>query len=357
MHVQRSGWKPILSTMIFAATVPPLILAVAAVGASGLPLPNLVADPPENVTLESINDQAGKPRLLVRFDGFIHNRGPGALEVRGGERKGRVMKARQWVRGLDGVFKPVDPPSGIPLSLVYETADGHNHWHLKNAARYTLWNSSRRTVVATAGKVGFCLEDNEAASGSGNVDPRYTNDSNRFCHKGKPNVPRITEGISPGWRDVYARNLPFQWVDASDVAPGRYWLGAEVDPKHSIRESNPNNPVAFASAPVVIDGYTAQSATFADLVTDAPSPVLLDADVAGVPGPRAFRIIAPPAHGHLDARTGERRTDPVVTYTPDDKFRGTDHFTYVALDATSPFPLHPQIATVTLRVGTTYIAE
>ena len=46
-----------------------------------------------------------------------------------------------------------DPP------IIWEPEDGHDHWHLKNAARYSLWNSDKTAEVAPALKVGFCLID------------------------------------------------------------------------------------------------------------------------------------------------------------------------------------------------------
>ena len=49
------------------------------------------------------------------------------------------------------------------------------------------------------------------------------------------------EGISRGWRDFYPGDLPFQWIDVSDVVPGRYRLGGEVDPDNFVAESNEAN--------------------------------------------------------------------------------------------------------------------
>ena len=45
------------------------------------------------------------------------------------------------------------------------------------------------------------------------------------------------EGISPGWRDVYDRELAFQWVDASEVLPGEYWLREDIDPTGVIKQT------------------------------------------------------------------------------------------------------------------------
>src|SRR4030095_10043890 len=49
------------------------------------------------------------------------------------------------------------------------------------------------------------------------------------------------QGISVGWADVYSQSLPDQWIDVTDVAPGRYWLEVVADPDNQIVESNEEN--------------------------------------------------------------------------------------------------------------------
>ncbi|HEV3095030.1 MAG TPA: lysyl oxidase family protein [Solirubrobacteraceae bacterium] len=55
---------------------------------SGL-IPNLVADPPDHVRIETSADEgglsktAGESKLLLRFNGYVHNDGKGALDIRG----------------------------------------------------------------------------------------------------------------------------------------------------------------------------------------------------------------------------------------------------------------------------------
>ena len=46
---------------------------------------------------------------------------------------------------------------------IYETADGHNHWHLRAAMRYALYDSGKSVEVAPSQKVGFCLIDSPAS--------------------------------------------------------------------------------------------------------------------------------------------------------------------------------------------------
>src|SRR3978361_665941 len=52
-----------------------------AAGSTAL-LPDLVADPPDGIELAT-DSSTGTNRLLLRFNGYIHNKGPGAVDFRG----------------------------------------------------------------------------------------------------------------------------------------------------------------------------------------------------------------------------------------------------------------------------------
>src|SRR3954469_6922206 len=56
--------------------------AARAAGPTDL-LPDLVADPPANPYLEVHDYGNGQQDLLLRFDGYVHNAGTGALDVEG----------------------------------------------------------------------------------------------------------------------------------------------------------------------------------------------------------------------------------------------------------------------------------
>jgi Big-like domain-containing protein/lysyl oxidase len=149
---------------------------------------------------------------------------------------------------------------------------------------------------------------------------------------------------------VYHNRLAFQWVDVSEVQPGSYWLRSEVDPDGVILESGEANQPAWSAEPAVIPGYVAQTLTGA-IQPGQTARVMLGADRFGGPGPVAYRIVSGPANGTLDAAAGQWRSDPGLTYTPAPGFEGTDTFTYMAHDASSPYPSSPAVATVTIRVG------
>src|SRR6476469_6986943 len=100
-------------------------------------LPDLVADAPQRQIVSSYTYPDGTQALPLRFDGYVHNIGPGPFEIRATGRSGSTMTdVRQYVRTEAGSFVRSEPPPGPP-TVLYETGDGHNHWHLKNIARYS----------------------------------------------------------------------------------------------------------------------------------------------------------------------------------------------------------------------------
>src|SRR5947209_1892850 len=85
-----------LRAVLAAMTLAVLLLALGAPAhlatASGATLlPNLVADPPDTQSLATDNS-TGTPRLLLRFNGYIHNKGPGAVDFRGSREAPKVSQ-------------------------------------------------------------------------------------------------------------------------------------------------------------------------------------------------------------------------------------------------------------------------
>ena len=313
-------------------------------------LPDLVADAPARPIIQTYSHPDGTTHLLLRFDGFVHNQGVGAFEIRGSQPVGTEMTVTaQRVYRSDGSFfddTSRDPP------IIWEPEDGHDHWHLKNAARYSLWNSDKTAEVAPALKVGFCLIDSTRIETHGPSTRVYTTAANNFCGQDEPARPSIVEGVSAGWRDLYDRTLAFQWVDITDVQPGVHWLRAEIDPDDIVRESNEVNAGTFATASSTIPGYRAKPVSAGVVsasgpTTDQPRHRL----VRNASARAAFRIIAPPRHGRLSQASGPTFSSASVVYTPDPGWVGPDTFTYEARDSANTFPRYPADAAVTLNVG------
>ncbi len=342
--------------MAFAGVI---VVGVAALGlaraATGVgpaeALPDIVSDAPTSPRFESYTDATNTNRLLLRFNGYVHNQGTGPLEIIGRTPvSGTMSTTGQRIYDTSGAFLREDT-TRKPL-LIYETADGHNHWHLRAAMKYALYNEAKSVEVAPAQKVGFCLVDSEHVDVAGPTNALYL--LGTFCQKNNPTAPSVSMGISPGWRDWYSSTLAFQWVDVSEVQPGTYWLGATADPNDSVLESNEsNNGTAFASAATAIPGFVAQPVSVTNVVSGQAQQVTLGAtSFGGVSvANRRFKIVTAPSHGTLDQPVGTAFSSATVTYTPTPGYSGADSFKYAAADATSAFPIAPAAATVTLSAA------
>ena len=330
-------------------------------------LPNLVADPPEKISLGvSETSPTGQPetKLLLRFDGYVHNTGPGALDIRGS--RSAPPDPKDLTLPHMSVFQRIyeyettagPPPTGeevphkdepIGAVMEYVEADGHEHWHLQHVAYYSLWNSSKTAEVAPAQKVGFCLDDSEHVESSVGPPSKVYADTvppyRQFCQQGKPAATSVFEGVSAGWRDLYSASLAFQWVDASDVLPGEYWLREEVNPEHTITEEGTGSKIAYATERTVIPGYNAIAQT-RSTEFEQPINLIFASKKSGEPeAAPQYQIEETPKHGTLAQIEGNK-----TVYTPTAGFSGSDSFTFSAHDPNSSFPLHPAVATVAISV-------
>lgn len=315
---------------------------------SPLLYPDLVSDPPGNSRLE-IYDDGTTERLLMRFDGFVHNAGAGALELRGTDPVDRHMThVIQRVYRGDG--SSADSANTPTPQLIFETNDDHFHWHFMHASRYSMWDDARAAEVGPASKVGFCLGDSQRRE-SQVTTPTYTAN----CGHGDEAAPEVAMGVSAGWRDYYSSFLALQWVDASDVRPGRYWMRSDVDPDGLVVESQEANEPGWAANATVIPGYVVDGLA-GGVAADSPSQVDLPATKWGTPGAAEYRVVDAPQHGQLSVPVDQPFSAATLTYTPDAGYRGADSFKYEARDATSSYPIHPSSASAVLDVGGAHAA-
>lgn len=329
-------------------------------------LPDLVSDPPESAgQTHAVVTPEGDELLALTFGGYVANLGSGPLEL-----AGNPQLADPEDPTSHGVWQNVLSESGEWVRLAkppvrYETSDGHSHFHLLEIVAYSLWDETGTVPIKPGAKVGFCLLDFEelGARHPGPPAQRYSEADVADCMAYRPDATALRMGISEGWRDYYGPEVPFQWVDVSDVAPGRYRVGAEADPFDIVAESDEaNNGLALAGPVSVVPGFVAQPQVAR---TDPGAAVRIELGSArfGQPGPIGHRIVDFPENGTL--RTGydfavndpdgfarQGFFSPVVTYTPDDGFAGVDKFTFAAFDAWRPqYPTNPVIATVTVDVS------
>jgi hypothetical protein len=381
----RAGVSAVFGSLLGLCLAMPAAPALAAEPQ----LPNLVADPPSGMILETSTTEdgltkAGEAKLLLRFTGYVHNKGPGAVDFRGRREAPKVSqttteeveRAREKEEGLPQKTEQelATPPMQVlqrlfttpagseeknierahvdqasPGEMIYVSADGHHHWHLQRVAKYSLWNAAKTAEVAPAQKVGFCLEDSEhvestvgpgSAVYADNVSPFRD-----FCQRYRPNATSLFEGISPGWRDVYERELAFQWVDASDVLPGEYRLREDVNPLGFIKETGGANTPAYATKATIIPGFDALAQATSAQAGEAATVTLTSKAWNDSATPK-YTLVSQPQHGTLEATS----TSSQLIYRPAAGFTGQDSFTFEASDPNSPFPHHPAIATVSIEI-------
>jgi Lysyl oxidase len=114
------------------------------------------------------------------------------------------------------------PPAGVSDDR-FAWSPCHLHHHVIGYAVYELRDASGAVVGGR--KQAFCLQDTQQLR-AGWPSHGY------FCSN---------QGLSAGWADVYSRNLPCQWIDVTDVAPGMYTLAVRVNPTGGFPDSDPTN--------------------------------------------------------------------------------------------------------------------
>jgi hypothetical protein len=333
-------------------------------------LPDLVADAPENLQFQRFQQGSAPPSLQLRFDGFVHNAGPGILEILGtnpdsGPNPRMQTVVQREYAGPTTASAYRDVPIQPTPRVQYQAADGHQHFHLWDVAQYFLAGTGESSTDLSFAKasIGFCIVDVEPVEANSDSVPQFTRSANNYCQWNNPGAQSVFMGLSPGWRDVYIAALPFQDIDVSDVEPGPYRIASVVDPLGMFQETNKaNNRSAAGSDPrLVIPGYVPLDDT---LAANSPAPVLLSlpsqkytSTLSGAenPGPPQYLITSAPRHGSLeylglDGATANGWNDGRFAYVPALGFQGRDSIRFAVRDSAQPdFPYEKPQAQITIN--------
>jgi len=325
-----------------------------------LTFPDLIPAPATSLRLDE-NVDGGIRALRLGFDGYVRNAGPGALEVRG-----RIPQPGAPTNEMLDTFQRVYRGTGAPDELgfrdlrrdprprlVFETTDGHDHFHLKDAVTYELRGEGIRLAGAKQ-TVGFCLQDTVPFMSGGSSQPFYTDPETNRCGFNQPTAPEVKMGVQAKWQDMYQVFVPFQWIDVSEVPPGTYQLLEVVDPTDVVAENVETNNVG-GSVEVQIAGFrglprTIRTRGAGRLEIDLPTE-RIENDLEGRPvvGSPEFRISEPPKHGYLVGSTSEWSADGTATYVATDRSGRTDTFHFQVRDANfRAFPREAYEATITI---------
>ena len=98
---------------------------------------------------------------------------------------------------------------------------------------YELIRLDNGTKVGTGAKEGFCFFDNVLFGSTQNKV--YTSCGNNA------NAKKVTMGLSRGWGDRYGAGTVGQYIDITNLAPGRYKLQATADEPNWFLESDDSN--------------------------------------------------------------------------------------------------------------------
>lgn len=196
-----------------------------------LVLPDLSVDPPKDIRIL----YKGGHRV-IEFTTAIANQGYGPLIVQAASTPtaaGQSMNAVQIILKEDGT------QCSRPAGQIMYGVDGYK-WAYGNMADFELRKDDplNGPVVARASKSAFCLLDTDPINARANAPHQFE----AHC---EDTIGRM--GISAGYKDLYSRVYPAQWLDLDadpslHVQPGTYYLVNVVDPTSTLLEVDSSQP-------------------------------------------------------------------------------------------------------------------
>jgi len=180
-------------------------------------------------------------RDYLSFAATVWNAGPSRLVVDGFRRPGRdVMDAWQYFYDAHG--KQVSYAK--VGTMMYDKRHGHEHWHFKDFARYSLLDKTKKRPVVS-GKEAFCLAPTDSVDmlvkGAKWQPDQIGLDS--AC--GDQSSLAIHESLDTGWGDTYDQSRPGQSFDITDLPNGTYYVQVLANPDHRLVEGSTRNNVSY----------------------------------------------------------------------------------------------------------------
>jgi hypothetical protein len=203
---------------------------------AALLLPDLRMGPIKDMKIREYPDG----RRLLRFSVFMVNVGAGPFELHGQRPDTGVATMSVAQRIYDDAGGYRDIPSSATM---FYSGDGHDHWHVKDAARYKLRQLGGSGQVREGVKEGFCFYEvwpyNLTLPGA--PESKHYREGNTCGGSEHEEARQVKMGLSVGWTDIYSYALPFQWIDITGLPSGTYVLRTVVDPANQFKESRQAN--------------------------------------------------------------------------------------------------------------------
>jgi hypothetical protein len=188
----------------------------------------------------SVKNSHRTDRSYLNFGATVWNKGPSPLVVEG-FRVADVesMRAYQYFyRDGSAVGR------NFSGKMEYDHDAGHDHWHFKDFARYSLLDADKSNV-RLSGKESFCLAPTDIIDltvPEATFRP-WLESLGTAC--GEPNSLWIREVLQAGWGDTYAQYRPGQSFDITKVPNGKYFVRVLANPDGRLQEVTDDNNVAY----------------------------------------------------------------------------------------------------------------
>jgi hypothetical protein len=241
--------------VVIVLVVGSLSLAVAPLSARGSQvneLPNLVPLPAFDIAIGPSNSSPDAS-VALRFAAATANKGDFALDLFGqpdeiGVTSAAASQCVDW--GIDRVCA-----SRRTVGRFLWHPD-HGHYHFEDFALYELRrfrpngkvNFKPRGLVATSGKVSFCVIDVEQDRSPSSPLYLFPYPLYYSCFAGVG-----FQGISPGWRDVYSAFTQGQEFPREELIPGRLALVIYADPVDRLHETRNDDNLAVTGIEISPD--------------------------------------------------------------------------------------------------------
>jgi hypothetical protein len=176
-----------------------------------------------------------RQRDVLTFAADVWNAGPAPLTVEGFRTEGEdIMEAFQYFT-QDGEVVARAPVGGFE----FDRADGHDHWHFLQFARYRLLDEDRVSVMRSR-KQSFCLAPTDA------IDLLVPNAEWQpgelgFSRCGSATSLWIREVLPVGWGDTYYQWLGGQAFDVTDLPNGTYFIQVTANPQGLLYDVDASN--------------------------------------------------------------------------------------------------------------------
>jgi hypothetical protein len=127
--------------------------------------------------------------------------------------------------------------------FTFDRDAGHQHWHFKQFARYSLLDGGKSQLVRSE-KTGFCIAPTDA------IDLTLAHavwhpEELGFSICGDQSSIWVREEMPVGWGDTYFQYLPGQSFDITHLPNGTYYIEVQANPLGSLHETNAGNDASL----------------------------------------------------------------------------------------------------------------